>query len=934
MREDVTKAETSEASETLVFCPAFSPEARYLLRDQDEASYFARHGGAPEARLIDWATQIVRADQSFIDVGAHIGTWSQHFAQKCRRVYAFEPQRSTFERLREGIRRAGLRNIDCYDVAVGACGELDLHVVSSDGGGSTTRYRDELGPDLIVERVRGGQLDDYTFEDVGLIKIDVEGAEGDVLRGAIRTLVTHHHPTLLLEAWLHDWYADERATLIAQVEALGYHVRPVMNCPEMLLAEHPDAKEARASTPVARQRSLKTSSTGQDPALLGLVMIVRNEARRIIEVLGSYRPYIDAWTILDTGSTDGTQDLIRSALTDIPGTLYEESFVDFATSRNRALDLHGQTTVFTIMPNGDVLQGGGDLVSFLETRRRDRFGAYRVRITPGHYYHPLVMRAGAGWRYKWRTHECAVGPAVGPMIPGVMVVRDRRSRTDEEWRQRWTRDLELLHRDRADDAKDPRPCFYLGQTHECLGQFAEALGFFELRAEMGGYFDEVYEAKFRIGKMKAQLDHPWAEVQQAYLDAHAHDPRRAEPLHAIAEYWHSKEKHALTRIFATAAADLPKPPTDLFLDEEVYTWRSADLAAISSYYSGHKEAGRRFAERVVRERPDDERLRANRAFYAQSAADLFGAMARPLTFQPEQGWNASNPSICRGPDGLRCIVRTVNYKILPGGTYVTPAGDGVICTRNFLLDLDDDLRTTRSVELIDEVATPRTNFPIHGFEDARLFFWRGGWWATATVCDFTPGQREIALLQLDVERGAIARAEPLRGPWSKHPQKNWMPLIDGDDAKLIYTTTPTPMIFDLVGADDRDVPFLSWHLADRHAVGYQTDWTDSSFTHGRLRGGSQAVRVEDGWIFIVHDVAFPGSGRIYLHRFVKIDNQHKLVALSDPFYFEQLRIEFCAGLARVGDKIVASYAVNDGRARLGIFVWEKVQKALHTDFVI
>lgn len=675
---------------------------------------------------------------------------------------------------------------------------------------------------------------------------------------------------------------------------------------------------------------------GVDRPLLGLVMIVKNEARRIVEVLASYRPYIDAWTILDTGSTDGTPELIRGELAGIPGTLYEEPFVDFATSRNRALELHGKTTVFTIMPNGDVLQGGAELTRFLATRRNDRFGAYRVRITPGHYYHPLVMRAGAGWHYKWRTHECAVGSAVGPMIPDVAVVRDRGSRTDEEWRQRWTRDLDLLHRDRTEDPSDPRPYFYLGQTHECLGQFAEALSFFERRTELGGYFDEVYEAKYRIGKMKALLERPWAEVQQAYLDAYSHDPRRAEPLHAIAEYWHSKENHALTRIFATAAAGLPKPPTDLFLDEEVYAWRSADLAAISSYYSGHKEEGRRFAEHVVRQRPDDERLRANRAFYAQSAAELFGATSREISFQPESGWNASNPSICMGPDGLRCIVRTVNYKISPSGAYVTPAGDGVICTRNFLLDLDleGDLQTTRIVELVDEVEIPRTSFPIHGFEDARLFFWRGGWWATATVCDFTMGQREIALLQLDVGRGAIVHAEALRGPWSKHAQKNWMPLIDGDDAKIIYATQPTT-IFDLAHVDDRDVGFLSWHIADQYGIGCDVAVRESeTFPHGRLRGGSQAVRVDGGWIFVVHDVAFPGSGRIYLHRFGMLDEQFKLVGLSDPFYFEQLHIEFCAGLAKMGDKLVASYAVNDGSARLGIFAWERVRKSLRADFVI
>lgn len=695
---------------------------------------------------------------------------------------------------------------------------------------------------------------------------------------------------------------------------------------------------------IAEALSVPALVLPHDRPLLGLVMIVKNEARRISQVLASYRPHIDAWTILDTGSTDGTQDLIRGELACIPGTLYEEPFVDFGTSRNRALQLHGNSTMFSIMPNGDVLEGGDLLRAFLEEHRSDRAGAYRVRISPGHYYHPLVMRCGAGWHYKWRTHECAMGPNVGPHIPGVIVVRDRGNRTDEEWRARWMRDLDLLNQDREADPADPRPYFYLGQTHECLGQHAEALPFFEQRAKMGGYFDEVYEAKFRVAKMMEEIDRPWGEIQQKFLEAYAHDPRRAEPLHAIAEHWYGEEQHAIARIFATAAAELPKPATDLFLDEEVYSWRAADIATISSYYTDRKDAGRRFADQAIKGSPNDERLRQNRAFYAQSAREMFGATARAIDFKPEVGWTASNPSIYDGHYGLRCIVRTVNYKIVDG-RYVTSPQDIVtdgsqwqgwqlIRTRNFLLNLEDDFTTSHVVELVDKTGIDRTSYPVHGFEDMRLFEWREKWWATATVCDFTDdGRREIALLELDLS-GAVVRAEPLRGPWSQHAQKNWMPFVDGDLLRFIYASHPTTT-FDLVGADDRDVRRLSWHVSGRHAVGCEVDTMErGTFEHGRLRGGSQGVRVDLGWLFVVHDVLFPGSGRNYLHRFELFNDQQKLVAMSDAFYFEHPGIEFCAGLAEVGDKLVASYAVNDGSARLGIFDRGAVLAALRENFVI
>src|SRR4029078_7744177 len=98
---------------------------------------------------------------------------------------------------------------------------------SVDGGGSTLHHRTELGQELSTERVRAAQLDDYEFENVGLIKIDAEGAEADILRGAAKTLETHRYPTLLLEAWTHDWYAEQREALIQQLKELGYAVQAV-----------------------------------------------------------------------------------------------------------------------------------------------------------------------------------------------------------------------------------------------------------------------------------------------------------------------------------------------------------------------------------------------------------------------------------------------------------------------------------------------------------------------------------------------------------------------------------------------------------------------------------------------------------------------------------------------------------------------------------
>ncbi|MFI1352955.1 glycosyltransferase [Streptomyces sp. NPDC020898] len=130
-------------------------------------------------------------------------------------------------------------------------------------------------------------------------------------------------------------------------------------------------------------------------------MIVKNESRVIERCLSSVRHLIDHWVICDTGSTDGTQDLIRRTLDGIPGELHEEPWVDFGHNRTgniqRAL---GKADYLLTLDADHVMRQDAPLPRLTAT-------SYMLRYdTPGtqHRFKHL-MWGDRLWRYEGVTHE-------------------------------------------------------------------------------------------------------------------------------------------------------------------------------------------------------------------------------------------------------------------------------------------------------------------------------------------------------------------------------------------------------------------------------------------------------------------------------------------------------------------------------------------------
>ena len=136
-----------------------------------------------------------------VDVGANIGLHSVFFATRIipgGRVLALEPEPANFGYLEANVQRNGLTNVEMFMMGAGARGgALRLHLVPGTVGGHTAAEIDS-GSSIDVEVVRLDDLLRDRVTRVDLMKVDVEGYEGQVLDGFRETLA-RDRPTLLIE---------------------------------------------------------------------------------------------------------------------------------------------------------------------------------------------------------------------------------------------------------------------------------------------------------------------------------------------------------------------------------------------------------------------------------------------------------------------------------------------------------------------------------------------------------------------------------------------------------------------------------------------------------------------------------------------------------------------------------------------------------------
>ena len=181
-------------------------------------------GGFEEAQLDLVASYlkdcgIDTSSKVFIDIGANIGVHSIYFSASFSAIYAFEAHPRTYELLK--FNTFEYSNIKTKHVGIGAVQKkMRLSSNRHNLGGSSFRYDQDQGQYFDVNIVSLDSLRNL-FDEVGVIKIDVEGMEKEVIDGALE-IISSDKPIVLFEHSLEDFDLDGESEVIIQLRNLGY----------------------------------------------------------------------------------------------------------------------------------------------------------------------------------------------------------------------------------------------------------------------------------------------------------------------------------------------------------------------------------------------------------------------------------------------------------------------------------------------------------------------------------------------------------------------------------------------------------------------------------------------------------------------------------------------------------------------------------------
>lgn len=333
-----------------------------------------------------------------------------------------------------------------------------------------------------------------------------------------------------------------------------------------------------------------------------LNMIVKNEKSVITRCLESIKHLIDYWIIVDTGSTDGTQKIIKEFLKDIPGELHEQPWVDFGHNRNEALKLtQGKADYALFIDADDVLIFSEDFIlpeleadAYCIIQKESYHSTFREHST---YF---LIRTDLDYYWKGVLHEGLFSetPKYPRLLNGVYnkYINDGSRSKDP---QKIQGDIKVLKKGIEKEPSNTRYRFYLARTYWSIRDYRSALKHFEKRAQMGGDSQEVYYSLLFMGISQKYLNYPAETFIKTLCNAYLYRPSRAESMYELARYFAETQNYFMGYLCAKLALSIPMSTDHLFVESWVYDWGALLFTFVCARNLGYILEARNFLKQLL-----------------------------------------------------------------------------------------------------------------------------------------------------------------------------------------------------------------------------------------------------------------------------------------------------------------------------------------------
>jgi hypothetical protein len=335
---------------------------------------------------------------------------------------------------------------------------------------------------------------------------------------------------------------------------------------------------------------------------IAVLLMVKNEQRRIHVTLESIKNEVDGIVLYDTGSTDDTIKCVKifAENNNIELHLLEGEFEDFATSRNKMLDFADtfHYDYYLLLDSNDELRlscTNSTLKQIIQEYNEDIFLIKQQwyignNISDLIYFNTRLIKANPKFRYKGAVHEYIHNGTDDTVefrkLSNIILFQDRVADNDGKTRDRWERDLEMLKKEIQKDPTEPRTQFYLAQTYQCLSNPKKARHYYKKRVKnLNGFYEERYSSMVRLALLTEDEDTKILWNLKAFELI-----KRAEPLIEISRIYRFKNQFHLAYMFARMACMLDYPQSNLMVDEKCYSHDRWHELGIVSYYVANEIA--------------------------------------------------------------------------------------------------------------------------------------------------------------------------------------------------------------------------------------------------------------------------------------------------------------------------------------------------------